>query len=419
MSEWKEVELKYVADYRKDKIDASLLTRSNYISTENMLPEKQGITYSSYVPTEGKYSKYSAQNVLVSNIRPYFKKIWFATKDGGCSNDVIVFEANNAIIYPKFLYYQLSKDDFFDFVMSGSNGTKMPRGNRNSIPSFKILLPPIATQKRIAYILSAYDDHIENNLKRIKLLEELAQRTYDEWFVKFRVNGKQLDVGENGLPEGWERKKIGNTAIIIGDGNYSAKYPKVDDFIQQGIPFFSTREINNGRLSVAGVKRISNSQHLTLKKGHLHTGDVLLTTRGSIGKVAYVDEDFEGYNISAQLVLFRCDNDSIFNSFLYYQLSSTSVINQLIGVGTGTAQPQLPIKTLKHFEILCPPRDTQAQFHNLINSNIHLVSLLMRKNIFLKESRDILLPRLMSGEIDVEREVLGMVAEENSQYQNL
>lgn len=401
---WEEVELCDISEYRTERIEVNLLNEKNYVSTENMLSERGGIVDSSYPPSGNNSPAFKSNDILVSNIRPYFKKIWFAQNDGGCSNDVIVFKPSEEKVDPKFLYYQLSKDEFFDFMMSGANGTKMPRGNKKAIPKFKLLIPKsLPTQKRIASILSAYDNLIENNLKRIKLLEETAQNIYKEWFVNFRFpNYENTPFNqETGLPEGWEVKKISETDLEIGDGNYSSKYPKSSDFIDSGIPFFSTREMSNGRLTIEGVKRISEEQHLTLKKGHLMSGDVLLSTRGSIGKVVYVDDEFEGCNINAQLVYFRCNNTSFYNSFLFYQLSLPENYSRLLNVGTGTAQPQLPIKTLNQFEILYPNSDIQKLFYNKTSLFIKQISALYKQNQKLKEARDILLPRLMNRTIEV------------------
>ena len=158
------------------------------------------IVYSNYVPTSGKANSYSENDVLISNIRPYFKKIWFADKEGGCSNDVLVFRANEKV-EPLFLYYQLSKDAFFEDMVAGSNGTKMPRGNKKSIMEFKLQIPPLSTQRRIAAILSAYDDLIENNLKRIMLLEEKA-------FLRYKKIVRE---------ESLEKIKLKEVAVLNGE----------------------------------------------------------------------------------------------------------------------------------------------------------------------------------------------------------
>jgi len=288
-------------------------------------------------------------------------------------------------------------------MMSGANGTKMPRGNKKAIPTFKLLLPPLQTQKRIAEILSAYDDLIENNLKRIKLLEQAAQNIYKEWFVNLRFPGyKNTPINEEtGLPEGWEKKRIKDCEIKIGDGNYSSKYPRAKEFLEKGVPFFSTKEIENGRLTLEGVKHISEKKHSELTKGHIRGGDVLLATRGSIGKVAFVDNRFEGFNINAQLVFFRANNLQTFGRFLYCHLNNSYTNKELISVGSGTAQPQLPIKTLNQFQILVPESKIQKEFDSLVSSKFSLIELLLIQNQKLKAARDILLPRLMNRTIKV------------------
>ena len=161
MEEWKEYKLGEVAIPIRDKIDTSCLDSSSYISTENMLPNKAGVTLSSGVPS-GNAILFRNEDILISNIRPYFKKIWRADREGGCSADVICLRASNDV-EPLFLYYLLSQDSFFDYVMQGAKGTKMPRGDRNQIMQWPVLLPSKSEQQKIASILLALDDKIEVN----------------------------------------------------------------------------------------------------------------------------------------------------------------------------------------------------------------------------------------------------------------
>ena len=345
-------------------------------------------------------------DTILSTVRPQNRSFYFfkeVSENTVASTGFAVLSPKNEKIDGRFLYYYISDKSFTTYLANHEKGAAYPAITTDVIFKKEINLPPISTQKRIASILSSYDDLIENNLKRIKLLEETAQNIYKEWFVNFRFpNYENTPFNEEtGMPEGWEMKKISETDLEIGDGNYSSKYPKSSDFIDSGIPFFSTREMSNGRLTIIGVKRISEEQHLTLKKGHLMSGDVLLSTRGSIGKVVYVDDEFEGCNINAQLVYFRCNNTSFYNSFLFYQLSLPANYSRLLNVGTGTAQPQLPIKTLNQFEILYPNSDIQKLFYNKTSLFIKQISALYKQNQKLKEARDILLPRLMNRTIEV------------------
>ena len=154
--------LSTICDYRKGKVDVSLLTPSTYISTENMIPNKGGVTTATTLPTIPQTQEYKTGDVLVSNIRPYFKKIWKAKCDGGCSNDVLVFAAKEGTD-PDFLYYVLADDTFFEYSMATSKGTKMPRGDKSSIMQYQVPSLDISTQRRIAIILRSLDEKIELN----------------------------------------------------------------------------------------------------------------------------------------------------------------------------------------------------------------------------------------------------------------
>ena len=151
-----------ICDFRKGKVDVSKLTLKTYISTENMLPNKGGITEASSLPTIQLTQEYKKGDVLVSNIRPYFKKIWRAKDDGGCSNDVLVFKGNSNID-GDFLYYVLANDEFFDYSMATSKGTKMPRGDKTSIMQYEASLIDLQVQKKIASVLKVLDEKIELN----------------------------------------------------------------------------------------------------------------------------------------------------------------------------------------------------------------------------------------------------------------
>jgi type I restriction enzyme S subunit len=151
-----------ICEYAKGKTDVAGLTKENYISTENMLPNKSGITNASSLPTVFQTQSFSSGDVLVSNIRPYFKKIWFAEFDGGCSNDVLVFRAKDGVC-KNFLYYVLADDSFFDYSMATSKGTKMPRGDKSAIMEYEIPLFSFEDQERISSILYAIDNKIKLN----------------------------------------------------------------------------------------------------------------------------------------------------------------------------------------------------------------------------------------------------------------
>ncbi|AQU03381.1 restriction endonuclease subunit S [Dehalococcoides mccartyi] len=150
--------------YADGRVSVADLDLDTYISTENMIPNKDGITRSAGLPTVNQTQAYQADDVLVSNIRPYFRKIWFADREGGCSNDVLVLRAKDTC-NPGFLYYLLSDNNFFDYATATSKGTKMPRGDKGAIMLYAVPDVPLDTQIGIADTLSALDARIAENRK--------------------------------------------------------------------------------------------------------------------------------------------------------------------------------------------------------------------------------------------------------------
>lgn len=163
MLNWrKKTTLKSICIDAKDKINVSDLTQENYVSTENMLVNRWGITKATSLPSIVKVSKIYPWDILFSNIRTYFKKLHLSDFIWWCSNDVLIFRACKDVD-SKFLFYYLSQDSFFDYTVKTSKWTKMPRWDKEAIWEFPIFLPSLKEQKIIAWILSAIDDKIKLN----------------------------------------------------------------------------------------------------------------------------------------------------------------------------------------------------------------------------------------------------------------
>ena len=140
--------------YAKKRISAISVSTENYITTDNMLPHRKGVETAKSVPDSKTFHRYDPEDILISNIRPYFQKIWFANKIGGCSADVLVLETNDSV-NKKFLYYVLSDSNFFNYATVTSKGTKMPRGTKSAIMRYLVPDISLSAQKQIADILSA------------------------------------------------------------------------------------------------------------------------------------------------------------------------------------------------------------------------------------------------------------------------
>lgn len=151
-----------ICEFVKGKVSVANLTKTNYISTENMLQNRGGITEATTLPSVDTTQTYAIGDILVSNIRPYFKKIWFANTSGGCSNDVLVFRAKKDV-NPFYLYYILADDKFFNYATATAKGTKMPRGDKVAIMNYEIKVHTRLEQDAIASILCPLDDKINLN----------------------------------------------------------------------------------------------------------------------------------------------------------------------------------------------------------------------------------------------------------------
>ena len=169
--EWKEGKLGDICNYVNEKIDIDNVEKGDYISTENMCPNKQGVVLASSVPENGKATKYRIDDVLLSNIRPYFKKIWLADKEGGCSADVLCIRSKNEL-YKFFTYYTVRQDEFFDYVMLGSKGCKMPRGDKSHIMNWSIMIPQKETLLKFNKFVANGIEKIRSNNNQIRTLIE-------------------------------------------------------------------------------------------------------------------------------------------------------------------------------------------------------------------------------------------------------
>ena len=179
---------------------------------------------------------------------------------------------------------------------------------------------------------------------------------------------------------------IDDLPIHIGDGNYSAKYPKASEFVETGIPFISASDFSNGRISSKDFRFISEEQHATLLKGHLKPGDVLVVTRGNgTGDVAWVDPEYDDCNINAQLVLLRTDEVVVHNRYLYFLLSSKEYKEILVSYSSGSAQPQLPIRALKLVELRLPPYEQQVKTAHILSSIDNKIELNRQTNQILEQ----------------------------------
>ena len=219
------MKLNDIAYFVEDKISSENIKLDQYVTTDSLLQNKKGRTFAQNLPPQKcSLVHFKKGDVLLGNIRPYLKKIWYANIEGGCSQDVLVLRAKNNL-ESKFLYALLMQDSFFDYEMKATKGSKMPRGDKSHIINFPCL--DLNNKTEIGKLLSSLDDKIALNNRINAKLEQMAKRLYDYWFVQFdfpnadgkpyKSNGGKMVWNEElkrEIPEGWEVKKMGEIALV-------------------------------------------------------------------------------------------------------------------------------------------------------------------------------------------------------------
>ena len=269
--EWGKTKLKEISKFSKERLKSIELSCSNYVTTENMLQDYQGVVSATNLPTNTNVVKFSKGDVLLSNIRPYLKKVWHADRNGGCSTDVFVFKAL-PICNSNFLHHVIANDRFIKFAMSGAKGVKMPRGDKEQMITYKVGLPCIEEQKKIAVFLSLIDERISTQNKIIEDLKKL-----------------KCAIIENVLNNCHDNKmRLGDVGIYIRGLTYSS-----NDVVEQKgtIVMRSNNIVSGGLLDYCNNVVRVNKQ--ILQEQQLQNGDIVICmANGSsalVGKTSFYD----------------------------------------------------------------------------------------------------------------------------------
>lgn len=387
------MELQDICSYVKTKVETSNYSIEDYISTENMLPEKGGITVASSFPS-GKVTEFQENDILISNIRPYFKKIWKADRRGCCSNDVLCIRANNNVD-AEFLYYLLSQDLFFAYVMSGANGSKMPRGDKQQIMNWEIEIPSEKEdQRRIASILSSLDRKIELNNKINADLEEMAQAIFKNWFVDFEPfkDGKFVDSELGMIPEGWKVGTLGEFCKCLLGGTPSRSK---EEYWNGEVNWINSGEINKFRILEASEKITELGLAKSATKLLPKKTTVLAITGATLGQVSLLEID----TCANQSVIGVLENTEVPYEYIYPFIKDR--IEMLIQHQTGGAQQHINKDNVESLIFLLPAINVLEDYISLVSPMYKRIESQCFENLYLSLLRDTLLPRLMSGELEV------------------
>lgn len=367
--------LSEICDLINDKIKLNNCINENlgksYVSTENMLQNKAGITTPSSIPSAGSITAYKENDVLVSNIRPYFKKIWKATFFGGCSNDVLVFRAKNGIT-ADFLYYTLADDRFFDYSMQTSKGTKMPRGDKKAILEYTVSDLDFITQKKATIILSLIDRKIAINNTINNNLEQQAQAIYQQMFIDNAssdwIEGTLSEIADITMgqsPSGSSYNEDGNGTIFFqGRAEFGFRFPTV-------------------RLYTTEPKRMACAN------------DTLMSVRAPVGDLNVAHTDC---CIGRGLAAIHSKNNH--QSFVLYTIFSLKKQLNVFN-GEGTVFGSINRNSLNEMPILIPSSEKLDEFEALVAPMDAAIRNNYDEIYRLEQLRDSLLPKLMFGELDV------------------
>lgn len=394
--------LKNYAAYVNNKIDVCEISLNQYISTDNILQNKQGIECAASLPIQGgKVTAFKKGDILLANIRPYLKKIWYAQFGGGCSADVLAIRAN-AKIDSHFLFYALFRDDFFIHAMKGSKGTKMPRGDKTQIMEFKIPVFDPQTQQSIAAVLSALDKKIALNKQINTRLEEMAKNLYDYWFVQFdfpdadgkpyKSSGGEMVFDETlkrEIPKGWEVKSLKDVLVNCSDNIKSEDltsnmpYTPIDSLPMRKMTFSDFQKIENARTSL--IRYSLNDILIGAMRVYFHRVCIA---------------PFDGITRSTTIVLKPKKQNHL--PFLYQLCNEEKTINFASKVSIGTQQPYVNwVNGLAEYKFAMPNLELIERYSIKIMPLIKSVITREKQNHQLIQLRDFLLPMLMNGQVSV------------------
>lgn len=277
-----------------------------------------------------------------------------------------------------YLYWLMRTFSYQRFVANGATGATVKHTSPTKICQYKFTAPVDKnTQRKIASILSAYDDLIENNLKRIKLLEEKA-------FLRYKGIVREQKLEEKSILD----------ICYVTDGTHDSPKQQVDGFY-----LVTGKHLIGGFIDFSSAYFISEADHDKIqKRSKVVNGNIVLSNIGTIGNVAIIDSPFE---FSVKNVIIFKPSDSVYTSFLYCYLNSDEMQTRFQQESSGTSQRFISLAYARALKVKLPSEDVLEEFHKEVSSHLKLKSILNQQNAKLRDARDILLPKLMNGQIEI------------------
>lgn len=383
MSEWKTYKLGDIAELRKEQIIPNGKEQP-YIGLEHI--EQQSLRLngvgSSNSVISNKFKFYSG-DILYGKLRPYFRKVYKPKFEGVCSTDIYVIR-NKKLVDKDYLFYLVATEEFTNIANSGSSGTRMPRADWKQLEKSEWQLPDITTQRQIAQILSSLDDKIELNLQMNQTLEAMAQAIFKEWFVNFNFPGFDGELVD-GLPKGWRIGNLGDEFnLIMGQSPPGTSYNEIGE----GMVFYQGR-------TDFGFRFPTNRLYTTEPKRIAKPLDTLVSVRAPVGDINMANEMC---CVGRGLSSVRHKSDAY--SFTYYMMKYLEpVFNGF--EGEGTVFGSINKTNFESIEIIVPSDEIVSEFEIVANPIDDKILENTKQIQTLTQTRDTLLPKLMSGELEI------------------
>ena len=394
-----------IAAYVTDRISSSEISLFEYVTTDSLLQNKRGRDIAQNLPpVPCSLTKYHKGDVLVSNIRPYLKKVWLADTDGGCSNDVLVFRAMEDHSH-NFLYAVLLNDSFFEYAMQGAKGSKMPRGDKNQIMRYEI--PTFSlSEENVGKLVVDIMAKINLNRQINDNLEAMAKQLYDYWFVQFdfpneegkpyKASGGAMVWNEKlkrEIPQEWTAAKIKDVAQTYSGGTPASTNSEYYD--GGDIPWINSGELNNP--IITSTTNYITEEGLNNSSAKLYPQDTVLVALygATAGKVGLLS--FEA--CSNQAVCGVIPQNKIMTTYIRYYLSS--LYEHFITLSSGSARDNISQDTIKNTILPIPQGKILKEFSDAVAPVISKIIANQKEMETLTKQRDELLPLLMNGQASV------------------
>jgi type I restriction enzyme S subunit len=376
------------------------------------------IRVTKYSPIEGNeetigsafHMRFQPGHVLYGSRRAYLRKGGIVNFEGICSNTTFVLQTDESKLLQALLPFIIQTESFVKHATDSSHGSTNPFLNWKDIANFKLLLPPMEEQEKIAETLWAIEDNTEKNKKIIRITEKLKKAVLIKLLTKGIGHDKFKKTEFGMLPECWELTTLSelitsNKICSHLDGNHGSKYPKSNEFVDSGIPYVSANCIVDGKVDMQYAKFLTESKAQKFTKGVAKNGDVLLAHNATVGPTAILQSSYPYVILGTSLTYYRCNPSYFDNDFLYFYLQSPLFQNQLQNVMKQSTRNQVPITTQRKLYFVVPPLTEQKKIASIIK-NIEDNQISYTDNKLRIESvKKKLTNEILSGKIRIKREV--------------